>query len=368
MSGIFGNALRDPPDNGVAGWVSANDKPTATGPKASVSGDAAEQRLKIEITRLPLRDRARLKRVQDDAAADRFVRSMLEWREAKSVKVPEMTQSATGGVTRTSKWHTLILHGRNGHRLIMVKDWELEIRKRFSQPLCSEALEVPDADSLLLRMGPLCYEEGLTGGPAAGTADFMNTATETFIKEALNHLFSRSRSNGPVCGTGGAGVTSHSAVGGAGWVMTGRYKKRIRREEDLCARGQLRRDATGLLPAEAEEARKRRALGVGDLKLSLRLGDPWLAQMPLVSDKLLTGIFEEVEEDSDSDSDSDEAVQQIGWEDRKPVTVNGSTPYTNGVKDDEMSIDENDWGWPGCARRDHQALGNVLDDCLSVTQ
>lgn len=49
------------PDQGVASWVSANDKPTTGAGSKPVSGDAAEQRLKTEVMQLPSRDRRRLK-------------------------------------------------------------------------------------------------------------------------------------------------------------------------------------------------------------------------------------------------------------------------------------------------------------------
>ena len=63
IAGIFANVGRDLPEPGVAPWVSANDKPTVLA--KPVSGDAAEQRLKTEIMRLPARDRRRLKEVSD---------------------------------------------------------------------------------------------------------------------------------------------------------------------------------------------------------------------------------------------------------------------------------------------------------------
>lgn len=63
IAAIFANVGRDLPEPGVAPWVSANDKPTVLA--KPVSGDAAEQRLKTEIMRLPARDRRRLKEVPD---------------------------------------------------------------------------------------------------------------------------------------------------------------------------------------------------------------------------------------------------------------------------------------------------------------
>lgn len=59
VAGIYANVGRDPPEPGVAPWVSANDKPMVL--SKPVSGDAAEQRLKTEVMQLPARDRRRIK-------------------------------------------------------------------------------------------------------------------------------------------------------------------------------------------------------------------------------------------------------------------------------------------------------------------
>ena len=63
IAAIFANVTRDPPDVGVAPWVSANDKPTIL--SKPVAGDAAEQRLKSEVMQLPPRDRRRLKDITE---------------------------------------------------------------------------------------------------------------------------------------------------------------------------------------------------------------------------------------------------------------------------------------------------------------
>lgn len=61
IAAIYGNVTREIPDQGLAPWVSANDKPaTATGTKP-ISGDAAERRLKGDVMQLPSRDRRRIK-------------------------------------------------------------------------------------------------------------------------------------------------------------------------------------------------------------------------------------------------------------------------------------------------------------------
>lgn len=61
LAAIYGNVTREMPDQGLAPWVSANDKPTTTTGTKPVSGDAAERRLKGEVMQLPSRDRRRIK-------------------------------------------------------------------------------------------------------------------------------------------------------------------------------------------------------------------------------------------------------------------------------------------------------------------
>jgi len=63
LCAIYANVHRDVPDSAVAIWVSTNDKPISV-PKP-VSGDAAEQRLKVEVMQLPPRVRHRIKAIQD---------------------------------------------------------------------------------------------------------------------------------------------------------------------------------------------------------------------------------------------------------------------------------------------------------------
>lgn len=66
IAAIYGNVTREMPDQGVASWVSANDKPTTGAGSKPVSGDAAEQRLKVEVMQLPSRDRRRLKDISQN--------------------------------------------------------------------------------------------------------------------------------------------------------------------------------------------------------------------------------------------------------------------------------------------------------------
>lgn len=61
IAAIYGNVTREMPDQGLAPWVSANDKPTTGTGTKPVSGDAAERRLKGEVMQLPSRDRRRIK-------------------------------------------------------------------------------------------------------------------------------------------------------------------------------------------------------------------------------------------------------------------------------------------------------------------
>jgi hypothetical protein len=79
IAAIFGNVTREMPDQGLAPWVSANDKPsTGTGIKP-VSGDATERRLKGEVMQLPSRDRRRIKDLVQNDVCDICLTRRLTW-------------------------------------------------------------------------------------------------------------------------------------------------------------------------------------------------------------------------------------------------------------------------------------------------
>lgn len=61
IASIYGNVTREMPDQGLAPWVSANDKPSTGAGSKPLSGDAAERRLKGDVMQLPSRDRRRIK-------------------------------------------------------------------------------------------------------------------------------------------------------------------------------------------------------------------------------------------------------------------------------------------------------------------
>lgn len=72
VAAIYGNVTREMPDQGLAPWVSANDKPsTSTGSKPT-SGDASERRLKGEVMQLPARDRRRIKDLRSNEVSFLF--------------------------------------------------------------------------------------------------------------------------------------------------------------------------------------------------------------------------------------------------------------------------------------------------------
>jgi len=75
IAAIYGNLTREMPDQGLAPWVSAHDKPT-TGPGSKpVTGDAAERRLKGEVMQLPPKDRRRIKDLAHNDVGHQLLRS-----------------------------------------------------------------------------------------------------------------------------------------------------------------------------------------------------------------------------------------------------------------------------------------------------
>jgi transcriptional coactivator HFI1/ADA1 len=94
------------PDQVVASWVSANDKPTNI--SKPVSGDAAEQRLKTEVKQLPARDRRRIKDLAREAGAhedpgDFYAGLLVEEKKAKDIRLPDVIPTSAGGLNKTSK-------------------------------------------------------------------------------------------------------------------------------------------------------------------------------------------------------------------------------------------------------------------------
>jgi transcriptional coactivator HFI1/ADA1 len=245
-------------------------------------------------------------------------------------------------------------------------DWDIEIRKRFAQPLASESGEFPDSSTIETRMLPICYETGLVSGHAQDASYFMSVATETFIKEVLSSIFSKTRSNGPgVLGSAGTG-------GGASWIQSHKYRTQLEKEEEAFLRGEVQRDKNGLLPTEAKAASERGPLGMADVRTALEMGDCGLGQMPVVVQQIMSGYREgELEAYNDFswpdgytpyipiDVDTDEDIQMGGMN-----GVNGVNGI-NGVKDLDLPGEVDEFGWEGSEHESKIALDNLLDSCLA---
>ncbi|RHZ60375.1 TADA1 family protein [Aspergillus thermomutatus] len=316
---IIGNLTRDLPDHGVASWVSANDKPSVVSKPSS--GDAAEARLKTEVMQLPPRDRRRIKAIPERDPHETVPNEVEEYHLAKQIKLPSQVPASAGGLNKTN--------------------WELEIRKRYAQPLASETGEFPDAESIHARMIPICYEESVVSGAGFPCAEFMAIATETFVKEVLSVVFSRTRCNGP--------------SGTINGMMMRKYRQQLELEELAYTRGEIVKDsATGLLPIEAKEASNRKPLGVRDLRLALEIGGGVLSHMPLIVDHIMGGYFED-ELEADKQDQIDE-VADTADNDTRP------NQFT-----DEMEVeDDAELDWEGATAVDRAQLGSLLDECLSL--
>ncbi|KAI9736480.1 MAG: transcriptional coactivator hfi1/ADA1 [Claussenomyces sp. TS43310] len=353
IAAIYGNVTREMPDQGVASWVSANDKPTAGAGSKPVNGDAAEQRLKAEVMQLPSRDRRRLKDISlnDADAHDAYATFLGDHRRTKHVKsAPDLVPASAGGLNNLNK-----------------TNWDLEIRKRYAQPLALESGEFPDLSNIESRMSPICYENGLLSGHTSDAAQFMSVATETFIKQFLSSVFDKTRSNGP--GSGG----SAGSGGGASWVTTHKYRHQLEREEEAWLRGEVQRDKSGLLPIEAKAASDRGPLGIADLQTALELGDCGLDQMPIIIEQITLG-YREGELESWNDytlldghgqavvkADTGDDVEMKGIDHIISNGVNNNLGYHD---DEDLEVDG--WGWEGAGAGDREALNGILDSCLAV--
>ncbi|CAM1501081.1 Fc.00g102430.m01.CDS01 [Cosmosporella sp. VM-42] len=341
VAAIYANVTREMPDQGLAPWVSANDKPATSAGSKPVSGDAAERRLKGDVMQLPARDRRRIKDlVQNDWDPLETISNVFFDTHRKPSVVPDATPSAGGGINNMN--------------------FDLEIRKRFAQPLAIESGEFPDVGMVTGRMLPMAYEAGLFGGHTNEAPHFMSVAVETFIKEVLTEVFSRTRCNGPgESGSAGFG-------GGTTWVQTHKYRKQLRSEEDAAQRGEIGRDKSGLLPIEYKAASERRALGITDIRIALEMADTGMAQFPVLSTQILNG-WREGELENYNDYTWVHGQRPTGFvEELHTAGINGVKPHdlANGHPD-LMDIDS-DSLWDGAENQDMDMLDGMLDSCLAV--
>lgn len=208
-------------------------------------------------------------------------------------------------------------------------------------------------------MLPYCYEAGLESA-APDAAQLVSAATESFIKEVLTSIFSRTRSNGPG-DSGSAGFGSTSS-----WVQTYKYKRQLSREEDAVMRGEVTRDKCGLLPIESKAAGERGPLGIADLHVALDIADCGMSQFPVMVRSLLNGY---------RDGELENMNDHYYLDGRKPGTPNGvdgdipiavvqedkKQQLPNGVPhDDAMDIDD-EYFWAGANDEDLDGLDTVLD-------
>ena len=210
-------------------------------------------------------------------------------------------------------------------------------------------------------MLPICYETGLVSGHAPDAAYFMSVATETFIKEVLSSIFSKTRSNGPGA-TGSAGTG-----GGSTWIQTHKYRTQLEREEEAFLRGEVQRDKSGLLPTEAKAASERGPLGMADVRTALEMSDCGLGQMPVVVQQIMFGYREgelEAWDDYSWPEDYGRIVGEVHDEDIEMGGMNG-TNGINGVNGHHYDEVE-DFGWEGGEFEDKTSLDNLLDSCLAI--
>lgn len=351
FTAIYANIWRDAPDAGIASWVSSSDKPSSGAVKGT--GDESEKRLKYEVMQLSRRERKRLKTIPagdggpNGAAADaRMVGvgalgPVHEYVDARRVKQLEVGPSSSqgGGFGKTN--------------------WDLEIRKRYTSALYVETHEFPTATTISYRLLPICYEFGLPQGHTADCPDYLNIATETYIKEALANLLGKVSTNGP------------------GYVRTGEFKKKVEREERMVERGELARGNGGELPVESEERRKRKLLCMEDLRLALDLGDSYLGQTPLLAGAITHSRFldthgiEELYDPSPTSKPLTNGALANGVH-SAPTThvkhaVNGESWSVDFGTGDAMHIDD-EFGinWQGGSVQDITELDNALDDVLNL--
>lgn len=338
---IVANIGRDAPEPGPAVWVSAaSDKSGgAASSKPAVTSDASEQRIKQEVMAMPPRDRRRIKAVltelksagatnaaalEEDSAASMRTGIEQYYNELR-IKAPQPPAASGTGIKT---------------------NWELEIRKRYAQPLFQETLEFPDAASVLGRIVPICYEESVPSGTSMECAELVALAAETHVKNFLHEIFNRVRINGPRYDNG--------TVQG---IMTSRYKKKVEKEEAQFKAGLLQRDRDNdLLPTESVEAKSRKPIGIADLKLANAVGPSLWNGMPIIGARVNDSMF-------DVDIEEWYAQRELDGYGSFDNQMNGKRSKHEA---DEMELDDEDTGWEGTGTTDRAELNKTLGSLLTM--
>jgi hypothetical protein len=101
---------------------------------------------------------------------------------------------------------------------------------------------------------------------------------------------------------------------------------------------------------------KRKPLSLNDLRLGLSMGNSYLNQMRLVTDRVMVG--ELVDDEDEQAEDGDDGGNKM----------NGVV-MTNGTHDEDVHMEDVEGhGWPGATVKDREELGAVLEDLLAVRQ
>ena len=339
----------------------------AKGGAAGRAADEAEERLKREVMALSGRDRRRIKNVRDNVSSETSSLGLglgLESvRDAGPLAQNIMYSQALSVPTSKSEVDQVEQKGN-----LAKTNWDIEIRRRYAQPLAAETLEFPSRADIQSRIEPICYEEGvgltatapLSNATLQACAELIETAAEVYIKEMLERCISFTRTNGD------------------GMPNTASFRSQMQKESEAVERGEIARTPAGLLPCQVEVAAHREPLSADELRLSLRLDQGRLVHDPFLADKILGDV--EMDLSDDHASEEEEAVTPP---DVLPQhTVNGT--LTNGVKQgadladvgDAMIVDQDGdahggagvgvgW-WAGAGQEDRDALMSVLDSALSV--
>ncbi|CZT14498.1 uncharacterized protein RCC_00476 [Ramularia collo-cygni] len=336
---VFSNCQRDPPPTEVAPWVVATDKPTATAKSAgagSGANDKAEERLRHEVMHVHARDRKRIKLSKEPAyPVNDGLRDMQEYRNELGIHQRQQAQqvepqSATG----------------TGPSGLAKTNWDVEIRRRYAQPLASELLEFPSLHEIQSRIEPICYEEGLTNGVQQGAmqacAELVEQATEVCVKEMIGALLNQVRSN---------------AVGGRGGIQTTKFQRQLRKEEEDVEVGIVQRTAGGLLPVEVEAQLKQKPVSMQDLSLAAGLSNTYLRRDRFLQERVHLHRYPQ---QSYNNVNGHGSGNPFGL-------VNGAAADHDQVSedDDAMVIDDNEYGaLKGTDETDYQGAMSALDECL----
>ncbi|RPA72221.1 hypothetical protein BJ508DRAFT_76997 [Ascobolus immersus RN42] len=284
------NAHRPDPPQTPAHFVSSSTLPTHSYRSTPAQ---TELRLKTEVMALPYRDRKRIKQLP------------LSPPPSPPPEMIDFGHAPTGAAAGTQR-----------------PDWGV---------FASQAMEFPDHEAMRARMAPIAYSCGLKPAISPDLVAFVTLASETFVKEILGSVLSRTS------------------------------KHRRPRDEDGAYIPQVAGKGPARRPKRRYDEIEEKLITMDDIRLSCSLGENLVHLLPGALGRIMVGAGGRGEREYWREVEGKGGRR--GWMRREEERVEHRFGKPEESTDKEG--EEEDLGWVGSSGKDREELKGLLDGILT---